>query len=172
MLLNRSNVQSTVLLVPWCLSLEAFMATGFNEMLLGRQLHQDVKVFWYFRDRLCPHLQSVPETSENLHILTWLSAHEHFIVRWCFMVWKSYTPSATNTASFGFSSQSSKKTCYFAKLISPLQLHSSWTQEINSTLVHHTLSTKAKNLDISGQLKTFWSLKRRYVRKNPNVWSP
>jgi len=30
---------------------------SFNEILLGRQPHQDVKVLWHIRDRLHPHLQ-------------------------------------------------------------------------------------------------------------------
>ena len=41
-------------------------------MFLGRQLRQDVKVLWRFRD--C----SIPETSENSYILKWLSVQEHF----------------------------------------------------------------------------------------------
>jgi len=31
----------------------------FSEMFSGRQLRQDVKVFWHFKDWLCPHLQGV-----------------------------------------------------------------------------------------------------------------
>jgi hypothetical protein len=38
--------------------------------------------------------------SENLKILTQLSAGEHFIVIWCFILWNADTPSATDTASF------------------------------------------------------------------------
>jgi len=41
------------------MSLEAFAVTEFNEMFLGRQPLQDVKVFWRFRDWLCPLLQGV-----------------------------------------------------------------------------------------------------------------
>lgn len=58
------------------------MVTDFNEIFSGKQPCQDVKVFQHFRDWLCPpssECQSVPEKTENLHILTCLSAWEHLI---------------------------------------------------------------------------------------------
>jgi hypothetical protein len=69
--------------------LEAFVATIFNKIFLVRQLHQSVKMFQYFRDWLCSHLQmmmmkmkigteSVLETLEHLYILTRLSARKYF----------------------------------------------------------------------------------------------
>jgi hypothetical protein len=36
--------------LPVYVSLEAFVATEFNEMFTGRKLRQDVKVFQHFRD--------------------------------------------------------------------------------------------------------------------------
>jgi len=86
------------------LSFEAFLGTEFNEIFSGKQPRQDVKFFRRFGYQLRPHLQSVlvvwqhqnwrlgvlvlqnhqhtlkigtelyPETSENLHVLTRLSA--------------------------------------------------------------------------------------------------
>jgi hypothetical protein len=46
-------------------NLEDFGATKFNEIFSGRQTR--------FRNKL------VPETSENLHILTWLFSRENFV---------------------------------------------------------------------------------------------
>jgi hypothetical protein len=68
------------------ISLEAFATNDFNEIFSGRQPRQDVKfsdVLWadclpIFRlgrtKTLKKGTQSVPEMSENLHILTRLSA--------------------------------------------------------------------------------------------------
>ena len=75
------------------ISLEAFAANEFNAVFSGRQPRQDVKVsgvlwtdcvpnFRLGRFKTCNDMkigtQSVPETSENLHILTRLSAGEDF----------------------------------------------------------------------------------------------
>ena len=54
------------------LSPEAFAATEFNNMFTGRQPRQGVKFLLSFRE------VSVPETLENLHTLTLLSAPSDF----------------------------------------------------------------------------------------------
>lgn len=50
--------------------LEAFAATGFNDILSGRQPRQDT---------LKMQTELVHETSENLHIRTRLPARENFV---------------------------------------------------------------------------------------------
>jgi len=40
-------------------SVEAFVATEYNEMFSGRQQRQDVKVFQRFRNQLRPNLEDV-----------------------------------------------------------------------------------------------------------------
>jgi hypothetical protein len=85
-------------------SLEAFVATEFNENFTGRQHRHDVKVFGRSSKQFCHHLQGVsgglleskhfpfcqttsntlkigtvlfPETSENIYILMQLSDREN-----------------------------------------------------------------------------------------------
>jgi len=41
------------------ISLEAFAATEFNEIFLGREPRQDVKVFRCSRNELCPYFYEV-----------------------------------------------------------------------------------------------------------------
>jgi len=60
-------------------SLEAFLATEFSEMFSGSRTPS--YQFWFFEvvnSTLKMGTESVPEMLENLHILTGLSAREHF----------------------------------------------------------------------------------------------
>jgi len=59
------------------ISLANFTATEFNKIFSGREPHQGVKFLQCFRDWF--RLELVPETLENFHTLTRLSAREDFI---------------------------------------------------------------------------------------------
>jgi hypothetical protein len=59
------------------ISLEAFAATEFTGNLSGTQPLQDVKVAPNHQHSLKMGTELVPDMSENLHILTRLSAREN-----------------------------------------------------------------------------------------------
>jgi hypothetical protein len=85
-----------------CLEYRNLIHCEINEIFLGRQPRQDVKVFCYFGNtNTKPPEQpeggdGVPETSENFHILTRLSARENSIEFCCRESFKSCSVSCAS----------------------------------------------------------------------------
>jgi len=155
---NRSAaccLVSTTVYMSW-----SFMATEFKCSQSDRRVQM-----WRFPDVSgtqsvaisdCIHIFTfkirTEPVSESLHILTGLSAQEHFIELRCFMVWNANAPSATNTVSFDLLPEAVKNLLFCQTHFTSQQL-SKWTQEILVTFVWHRLLTKSINLVIFGQLK-------------------
>ena len=105
--------------------------------------------------------ESASEMSENLHVLTRLSAQKHFIVLWCIMVWNSNAPSATNT-SFDLLPDAVKKLVTFAKPISLLTAfscfsHSMWAQRSRAHLLTTRYQQRPKTRIFLEKLSTLWT---------------
>jgi len=170
-LLYMTVVQLAVLFLLRCLCLEAFMATEFK----CTQSDSCVQM-WRFPD--VSGTQSVPisdcipiftfkistePVSESLHILTGLSAQEHFIELRCFTVWNANAPSAANTVAFDLLPEAVK-----GLVILPNSFHLSTAFQVDSRDLGHPCL--ARTVDKVHKPGHFWTIKkiRRY---NSEAWT-